>query len=133
MEDRQLARRLDAVLVAGRAPNLHGMVVFREGQVVLQGGNWNRSQVIPVEWLDAAFTPRVSLGSREYGYQWYLGQLGSPPSWRFFAAMGNGDQCLIVLPDAKMIVATSAGNYDTANQGKLPDTLMNEVILPALQ
>lgn len=104
----------------------------RIGEAVLEGGAWGANQVIPSEWLDAALTPRVSLGGLEYGYQWYVGQLGSPPSHRFFAAMGNGDQRLIIVPDAKMVVAISAGNYDSPTQGKLPDALVSEVLLPVL-
>ena len=36
MEDSNLPRRLDDLLASGRAENLHGMLVLRDGQVVLE-------------------------------------------------------------------------------------------------
>jgi CubicO group peptidase (beta-lactamase class C family) len=100
----------------------------RIGEVVLAHGVWRGRQVIPSEWLAEALRARVGVGDGvEYGYQWYLGQLGP---CRFAAGFGNGDQRLVVVPQAELVVAIAAGNYDTPHQGLLPQALLNEVVLP---
>jgi CubicO group peptidase (beta-lactamase class C family) len=100
----------------------------RIGEVVLAHGVWRGRQVIPSEWLAEALSAHTSVGNGvEYGYQWYLGRLGA---WRFAAGFGNGDQRLVVVPQAELVVAIAAGNYDTPHQGLLPQALLDEVVLP---
>jgi hypothetical protein len=46
--------------------------------------------------------------------------------------MGNSGQRLFVLPDLDLTVAVTAGNYDDADQGRTPQTVLERVILPGL-
>jgi CubicO group peptidase (beta-lactamase class C family) len=106
----------------------------RIGQVVLAGGAWHGQQVIPSAWLEAMLRPRVEIAPNfAYGYQWYLlSHLGPSGAWRAQAAQGNGDQRLLIIPDADLVVALTAGNYDTPRQGELPRTVLADLILPSL-
>jgi CubicO group peptidase (beta-lactamase class C family) len=63
----------------------------RVGQSLLNGGKVAGRSIVPVDWLEDSFKPQVTIRDRrEYGYQWYLGEMvfnnadgphrgGSPP------------------------------------------------------
>ena len=61
---------------------------------------------------------------RCYGYQWYLGA---------FPAAGASGQRLYVVPDLDLVVASTAGNYNTADQATTPSTILEEVILASVE
>ncbi|MGJ7575754.1 serine hydrolase domain-containing protein [Variovorax sp. RB2P76] len=112
----------------------------RIGTAVLGGGAWNGRQVIPAEWLRDSFIPRVSLpDGRRYGYHWYLGALpvadgAGGVRWEEMAgAMGNGGQRLFLLPRLDLAVVVTAGNYDVTEQSRVPNAILRDVILPAMQ
>jgi CubicO group peptidase (beta-lactamase class C family) len=70
----------------------------------------------------------------DYGYQWYLGKLATPGagSVRWVGGMGNGGQRLSVVPELDLVVAITAGNYDSADQSMTPATILNEVVVPSV-
>jgi CubicO group peptidase (beta-lactamase class C family) len=103
------------------------------GQLVLDRGAWGESLLVPSEWLDQSFTPRVqATHHREYGYQWWLGKLRhNDQPW--IGAYGNGGQLLLVVPSLELVVVITAGNYNKPDQRKLPVAVMSKVVLPALR
>jgi CubicO group peptidase (beta-lactamase class C family) len=109
----------------------------RIGQLVLDGGTHDGRQLVPAAWLTQALTPHVVIGGpMRYGYQWYLGALATgagAPAARFDGAIGNGGQRLYVLPERKLAVAITAGNYNLPTQGAAPLFVMQQVILPSLR
>jgi hypothetical protein len=48
------------------------------------------------------------------------------------AGLGNGGQRLLVLPELDLTVSVTAGNYDDPDQGRAPQTVLEQVILPAM-
>jgi CubicO group peptidase (beta-lactamase class C family) len=109
----------------------------RIGQLVLDGGASDGRRIVPAAWLAQALEPRVAIGgTTRYGYQWYLDAfpIGSPAhDARWVGANGNGGQRLYVLPELKLAVAITAGNYNRPGQSAPPRFLMQQVILPALR
>jgi len=86
----------------------------RIGQLMLQHGRWNGTQIVPAAWIEASLQPHVDTGDGlQYGYQWWHGKtqaLGREQAWT--AAFGNGGQRLFVVPGLDLVVVLTAGVYD---------------------
>jgi CubicO group peptidase (beta-lactamase class C family) len=100
----------------------------RIGELVLAGGRWKGRQVVPAEWIRTMLEPHLSIGWGQYGYHWYIHESAGH---RCMSGMGNGGQRLTVVPGLELVVAITAGNYDDPEQGRTPDTVLEEVVLPA--
>jgi CubicO group peptidase (beta-lactamase class C family) len=118
----------DGVASAASGLRLTPRGLARIGQLVLDAGrNDAGGNVVSSAWLEAMLRPRVRIDEqRDYGYQWYL--TTEAESYRRFAASGNGGQRLFVLPDLELVVAITAGGYDTADQSATPDAVLDEVV-----
>jgi CubicO group peptidase (beta-lactamase class C family) len=129
----------DGVAAAASGLRLTPRDLARIGQTVLDGGRWSGREVVPAGWLGEVLRPRVRIDEdREYGYQWYLGTFpaaagASAPPLRWVGGMGNGGQRLVVVPDRNLVVAITAGNYDTAEGSTTSSTVLNEVILASIR
>jgi CubicO group peptidase (beta-lactamase class C family) len=111
----------------------------RIGIMARDGGRWSGRQVMPADWLAASFAPAVSLpDGRRFGYHWYMRRVpvddgaGGMGFEDYVAAFGNGGQRLFLLPRLDLVVAITAGNYDTAEQWLPPLVVLRDVLLPAL-
>jgi CubicO group peptidase (beta-lactamase class C family) len=102
----------------------------RIGELVLAEGTRDGQPVVPAAWIRTMLQPRLQTDwGAQYGYQWYIESVGGH---RLAAGMGNGGQCLFVLPDLDLTVAVTAGNYDDPGQWRTPHTVLERVILPAM-
>jgi CubicO group peptidase (beta-lactamase class C family) len=113
--------------------------LLRIGIVLLAGGRRQARQLIPQDWLNAAFAPRVSLpDGGNFGYHWYLGSVPTDNGaggvlWeKRISAIGNGGQRLFLLPRLDLAVVVTAGNYNTPDGWRPPMALLRDVLLPAL-
>lgn len=113
----------------------------RIGMTMADGGMIDGRAVIPAAWIRQVTTDFVSVDEqRRYGYQWYLGDLayGNPAGWaaahleRWWGCFGEGGQRLFVLPNIKLAIAVTAGNYGTENQWMPPIRVVREVVLASL-
>jgi CubicO group peptidase (beta-lactamase class C family) len=115
----------------------------RIGLMMLSGGIWGDRPVVPAQWIERSTSPMVDVDEiRQYGYHWYLGKfaftVSTGPRWnqsrleRFWSAIGNGGQRLFVFPGLELVVAITAGNYDTPDQWVPPTRVIREVVLPAI-
>jgi CubicO group peptidase (beta-lactamase class C family) len=115
----------------------------RIGSMMLNGGMWDGRSVVPAQWIERSKTPMVDVDEiRQYGYHWYLGKFAftaaMAPRWdrsrleRFWSAIGNDGQRLFVFPGLDLVVAITAGNYDTQDQWVPPTRVIREVVLPAI-
>jgi CubicO group peptidase (beta-lactamase class C family) len=110
----------------------------RIGQMLLDKGKAGDRQIVPAEWLEESFKPQVTMRyRREYGCYWYLGEMvfnsaDGPRAERWIAAFGNGGQRLYLYPRLDLLVVMTAGNYNRRDQGRPPNRVLTEVILPSL-
>lgn len=123
----------DGEAIAASGLRLRPRDLAKIGQLVLDRGAWGEAQVVPAAWLDQSFTPRARVGEGlEYGYQWWLGRSkASGQAW--IGARGNGGQRLFVVPDLRLVVVITAGNYNKPDQRELPTAVMRDVVIPALR
>ncbi|GHT15217.1 amide hydrolase [Bacteroidia bacterium] len=91
--------------------------IARLGYLMLRGGNWNGTQVIPADWCaqsTAAYTPvseMIPISARTqswgYGYMWWVwdGPANRDAFKGAYSAKGAGGQYITVLPALDMVVA----------------------------
>lgn len=78
----------------------------RLGQLYLNKGRWNASQLIDAGYVRDAISPTRLNGA--YGYLWWLnatGRIAAAPRSMFYAAGARGQFCF-ALPEQDMVIAT---------------------------
>ncbi len=101
------------------------------GQLFLNKGVWNGTQVISADWVEKSTANQIPISEGgDYGYSWWLYtfQVGttSIPTYR---GVGWGGQQLIVIPSLDTVVVITCGNWN--NQDDSIQLFQNE-ILPSL-
>jgi len=114
--------------------SLHTESIAKLGQLYLQKGRWNGTQLIPETWVEQATRKQVShdQGSparREADWQQGYGFQFWRCTHNAFRAEGSGGQFCVVMPDQDVVVAMTADAVDM--QGEL--TAIGERLLPAFQ
>lgn len=96
----------DGIVYAAAGLRLTPRGMAAIGQLVLDGGR----DLVPGAWLAESLRSHVPVdGDLGYGYQWWVS-----PEW--VAAMGNGGQRILLVPERGMVVALTAGDYDDFTQ-----------------
>ena len=83
------------------------------GQLFLDHGRWNGTQIVDNAWLVESTKPYVSLnGPSDYGYGWHLYTYTvNGRKIKAISAGGNGGQLLFAFPQLDMTVMITAANY----------------------
>ncbi|WBU37136.1 serine hydrolase domain-containing protein [Homoserinibacter sp. YIM 151385] len=86
--------------------------VARLGQLMLQRGEWEGRQLVPLEWVDAATREQVSTAgegapdsAQGYGYQFWMSRHG-------YRGDGAYGQFAIVVPELELVVALTTQSTD---------------------
>jgi len=101
-------------------------------QMMLDGGTWNGTRIVPEAWARQSTSEAVRLGERAYGWQWWIEEY----EWQgrtvqaFFAA-GNGGQIFMGIPEADLVIAFWGGNYSDRAGRRAQSELIPDYILPA--
>ena len=106
------------------------------GQLVLNGGEWNRHRIIPASWVKDSLAPQIGRpdGIYFYGYQWWLGRsLLGKRELRWAAAMGRGGQHIFVVSELDLVVVLTAGLYDSAALAWVALDILNRHVLSAIK
>tara|TARA_B100000745_G_scaffold251007_2_gene173123 strand:- start:11623 stop:12531 length:909 start_codon:yes stop_codon:yes gene_type:complete len=89
------------------------------GQLVADNGKWQGKQLVSSGWIERMTQRHVDQigawsrgGIWGYGYQWWIGHFENPVTFDVIAAVGNGGQRLYVVPQHKLVVSITAGNYN---------------------
>jgi len=94
------------------------------GYLYLKNGVWNRQQIVPEDWVQVSTAKHVNTwDERGYGYLWWQLYFGG------YAALGQGGQEIIVLPDQDMVVVFTTTPLDE----KIIWKLVSDYIIPAAQ
>jgi CubicO group peptidase (beta-lactamase class C family) len=105
------------------------------GQLILQRGSWNGTQIVPAAWIDEATAPHL-MGEALffYGYQFWLGRSlvnGQEIQWP--AAVGLGGQRLFIMPSLDLVVVVNSGMYTSPRQGIVPLEILNRYVMESLE
>jgi CubicO group peptidase (beta-lactamase class C family) len=95
------------------------------GYLYLRNGQWEGRQIVSAEWVENATRKHTGTdGDLGYGYQWW-----TYPSLSAYTALGREGQTIFVMPEADVIVVTTAGmdNHDEIFR------LIEQYIVPAMQ
>ena len=102
------------------------------GYLYLKKGNWNRQQVVPIQWVEASTREQAYIGpddyvgglNRRFSYMWSIF-----PDLHYYGYLGMAGQELFVLPE-KNVVIVFTGALQAGKEAALLD-LINEYIVPA--
>lgn len=83
------------------------------GQLILDKGKFNNSQVVSKNWIQESTSSKIARSNKEsYGYLWWLRKdLGG-----LIEAQGRGGQRLIILPEKKLVIVMYGTGF---NPGKI--------------
>lgn len=91
----------------------------RLGQLMLNNGNWNGSQILSSDYVSLAQQPNSSKNEQAYGFQFWLNQGDSELRWPSlpedaYAMLGNRKQSVMIVPSKDMVLVRlgwSSGDY----------------------
>jgi CubicO group peptidase (beta-lactamase class C family) len=95
------------------------------GYLYLHQGEWDGQAIVASQWIEKATQKHVEAEDElGYGYQWWIN-----PRLGAYMALGRYGQTIYVVPEADLIVVTTAGleNHDEIFR------LIEAYILPAIQ
>ena len=104
------------------------------GQLMLNGGTWQGRRILSREFVDAASAPHTQIGSRKYGYLWWVGEYPyHGRDVKVFWALGNGGNTISVVPELDLVIATYSGGYFSKAYGYPTGELVPKYILPTVK
>jgi len=105
--------------------------MLKFGLLYLNKGSWNGKQLISEDWVNTSTSPKINLGSLDYCYHWRaLDYSINHHLFKTYYALGWGEQAIIVVPDQKLIMVMTAGNFTESEHR--PFEIMAGYILPSL-
>lgn len=109
------------------------MVAF--GELYLDRGLFEGSQIVPEAWIDASFVPRTRSrwdDDRLYGYGWWMRPLDGHQS---YYAWGYGGQFIFVVPDLDLVVVTTSAatpGDDRRGHRRGVAELIEDIVVPRI-
>lgn len=92
----------------GGGLNLRPRDMARFGYLYLNEGNWNGTQVVSSEWVNASTRMYINTGNwYHYGYTWW-----GIPDTTIYMATGHYEQKIFILPDQDIVVVFTGDIQD---------------------
>jgi CubicO group peptidase (beta-lactamase class C family) len=90
---------------------LHPRDMAKIGQLLLDGGESNGTQIVSAEWVEQATRSVINAGAdgTGYGYQWWI--LPAPFDG-IYEARGRGGQAIVVWPENDLVVVFTGRGVD---------------------
>ena len=103
-------------------------------QVHLNGGTWRGRRIFSAEWVERSSKPRYKIGSRMYGYLWWIKDYTyRGRTIQAYMQLGNGSQNAIYVPELDLAIASFGANYNSPTINYLLNVLLPRHILPAVE
>lgn len=121
--------------LGGNDMALRPEALWRFGDMMRQGGQWEGQQVVSAQWIADAFTPKTRsfFSGHAYGYGWFLFQAGPHD---IVYGRGYGGQMVYIVPSLNLTVAITSDptrparsrGYAGALHSLLVETVLPEVL-----
>lgn len=112
------------MVVAASGLRLRPRDLARFGQMMLDDGRFAGREVVPADYARASVATQIATQGGGfppgYGYLWWIA--GLP------AASGNGGQRVVLHKAARTVIVTTAGLYDSPQQGPVPQQVIESVL-----
>ena len=120
---------------AGGGLALRSLDLLKLGQLALDEGRWQGSQVVPAAWLAESFTPQARMPDGiDYGYLWWLHTFAVGEQRIGTRAMnGAGGNTVQVVPSLRAVVVITSTNFQVQGGARLTLQLLQQHLLPALR
>jgi len=118
------------VIPAGKRLFMTSRDMAKIGQLILNGGRWNDTQIVSENWITAATTLKTKITGIDYGYLWWNIPFSINNSIVVSkTATGNGGQYIMVFPELEMVAVFTGGAYNS-QEDKIPFAILQDVFLP---
>lgn len=113
--------------------------LLKFGLLYSNKGNWNGKQILDTSWADQSFMSFIErpdlnfykIKEGGYGYQfWTYSDTLNGHSIDIIEAKGNGGQSIFFCNSLNLLVVTTGGNYNQANNN--PFLILTKYILPSI-
>ena len=104
------------------------------GQLSLDGGRWNGTQVVSQDWIAESTRAHVQVDdSTEYGYLWWLKTLAcGGQAFRSHYMAGAGGSRVAVVPELEVVVAVTSENFGDPGAHDATERLIVDHIIGAV-
>ncbi len=108
------------------------------GQLLLNNGQWNGTQIVSENWLTTSTSPVVKDVNPDwrkdmgYGYQWWIPEYTESGETKIYAGNGYGGQYLMMVPEYSLIVVFNGWNINEESD-KSAWRVLQDRLIPALQ
>lgn len=111
--------------------------MLKYGQLYLNNGEWNGTQVLSESWINKSLTNQMVLENTHdkngYGYLWWHNQYNHHgKSIKSIEARGAGGQYIFLIPKAEVVVVITSGNYRNGKTQQ-PESILQNYILPFME
>ena len=109
--------------------------LLKLGQLYLDGGAWNGTQIVSKDGITRSIAPHAEIDDDlEYGYLWWLRAFeANGKTYRCYYMSGNGGNKVVVVPDADMVVVITSTNFGGRDQHEQTDRLLTDFVLSAIR
>ena len=114
------------VNTAGWGLTLKPRDMAKFGQLYLNKGKWNGTQIISTKWIEDSTNESSRFGELSYGYLWWIIRDNLCSG---YAALGDGGNVIYVCPEKELVVAI-ASSFKTRTKDRIE--LIKKYILPLL-
>ncbi|MCO7224710.1 serine hydrolase [Pleionea sp. CnH1-48] len=104
------------------------------GELLIKGGQWEGQKIVSNSWIEQSTKPRaIPREGYEYGYQWWRMKhhIDGQEEWSI-AAMGNGGNYLVILPQRELVILITSEAYNTRYGHSQSREIINDYVLKAL-
>ena len=109
----------------------------RFGQLYLQGGEWNGTQIVPASWIESSLSTQVSFDPFSgYGYWWWLSSYWDAATnitYEIQSARGGGGQAIFLIPDLDLVMVTTSDHAYQGTSVKFDsEAFLQDVLIPSV-